>query len=90
MILGNYKGNDIELCSTTSEKIGERTVELLMENSVPFTKSRIHIPFYKRQQYSGARTVWVISTSPRRYSQARRVIDSMDVFSKQRLVVSNY
>ena len=88
--LGKYKGNDVELCSTTSGRIGEKTARILMENRVPFTKIKKYIPFYKRQQYSGARTIWVISTSPRRYCQARRIIDSMDMFYKERMVVSNY
>lgn len=88
--LGDYKGNDVELCVTTSGRIGEKTARMLIENHVSFTKNKRHIPFYKRDKFSGAKTVWVISTSPRQYPQARRLIDQMDMFYRQRLVLSNY
>lgn len=88
--LGNYKGNDVELCTTTSGRIGNKTAIALMENRVPFTKIKKYIPFYKRNKNNGYKFVWVITTSPRQYGDARRVIDEMDMFYKERLVISNY
>lgn len=88
--LGNYRGNDVELCTTTSGRIGEKTARVLLENRVSFTKNKKRIPFYRRDKYKGAKAVWVIKTSPRQYCQARRLIDQMDMFYKERLVLSNY
>ena len=48
------------------------------------------IPFFKREQYNGAREFVVISINPHRYGQARRVIDQIDSLYRRRLVLSNY
>ena len=88
--LGNYKDNDIELCRTTNNRVGNETAEALLEQQIPFTKSSRKIPFYKREEYRGADTMWLISVNPRRYGQARRVIASMDRVYRERLVLSNY
>lgn len=88
--MGKYKGNDIELCRTTNSRVGDQTVKTLMAASIPFTRMSVRIPFFQREKYNGATEFCVISTSPRRYSQARRVLDSMDLIYKQRLLLSNY
>lgn len=88
--LGNFSGNDIELCRTTNLKAGNRTVEALIEASIPFTKSSKRIPFLKRNRYNGAKEMVVISINPNRYSQARRVIDQIDSIYRRRLMFSNY
>jgi hypothetical protein len=88
--LGNYKDNDVELCRTTNSRVSTRTAEALLEEQIPFTRSSKRIPFFKRESYQGANTIWVISTNPRRYGQARRVIDRMERVYKDRLVLSNY
>lgn len=88
--LGNFTGNDIELCRTTNLYAGDQTIQALMEASIPFTKNSKRIPFYKREQYNGAREFVVISINPRRYGQARRVIDKIDALYRRRLVLSNY
>lgn len=90
MKLGNYKDNDVELCRTTNGRVSNETAEALLKQQIPFTKSSKRIPFYRREEYQGADTIWVISINPRRYGQARRVIDSMDRVYRERLVLSNY
>ncbi len=88
--LGKFTGNDIELCRTTNHKAGNQTVQALMDASIPFTKNCKRIPFFKRVQYNGAETMWVISINPHRYGQARRVIDQIDTIYRKRLMLSNY
>lgn len=88
--LGNFSGNDIELCRTTNNNAGRQTVQALLDASIPFTNNRKRIPFYKRVQYDGAEQMWVISINPHRYGQARRVIDRIDVMYRKRLMLSNY
>lgn len=88
--LGNYKGNDVELCRTTNARVVEQTSKALMDAAIPFTSNTIKIPFFQREQYNGASEILVILTSPRRYSQARRIIDSLDLVYRERLIVSNY
>ena len=61
-----------------------------LEQHIPFTKNSKKIPFFKRETYQGADTLWVITINPRRYGQARRVIDGMDRAYRERLVLSNY
>ena len=88
--LGNYKDNDVELCRTTNSRVSNETAEALLEQHIPFTKNSKKIPFFKREGYRGADTMWVITINPRRYGQARQVIDSMDRVYKDRLVLTNY
>ena len=88
--LGNFTGNDVELCRTTNEKAGDQTIQALMNARIPFTRNSKKIPFYKRVQYNGAREFTVISINPHRYGQARRVIDQIDSLYRRRLVLSNY
>ena len=88
--LGNFTGNDIELCRTTNEKAGIQTIQALVNAHIPFTRNSKRIPFYKREQYNGAREFTVISINPHRYGQARRVVDQMDTLYRRRLVVTNY
>lgn len=90
MKLGNFTGNDIELCRTTNKKAGNQTIQALVDAHIPFTRNSKRIPFYKREQYNGAREFTVITINPHRYSQARRVVDQMDTLYRRRLVVSNY
>jgi hypothetical protein len=88
--LGNYKDNDVELCRTTNSRVSSRTAEALLEEQIPFTRSSKRIPFFKREEYKGADTMWVIFINPHRYGQARRVIDGLDRTFRERLVLSNY
>jgi hypothetical protein len=61
-----------------------------MEEQIPFTKNSRRIPFFKREAYHGANTMWVISINPCRYRQARRAIDRLETVYRERLVLSNY
>lgn len=88
--LGNYKGNDIELCRTTNKRAGNHTVQALLDAQIPFTRNSKRIPFYQREQYHGAREITVIRINPHRYGQARRVVDQIDSLYRRRLLVSNY
>ena len=60
MKLGNYKDNDVELCRTTNSRVSTHTAEALLEQHIPFTKNSKKIPFFKRETYQGADTLWVI------------------------------
>lgn len=88
--LAGYKDNDVELCRTTNNRVSRLAVQALVEEQIPFTRNQKKIPFFLREKYKGASEVWVISINPRRYGQARRVIDGMDRDCKDRMVVSNY
>lgn len=90
MKLGNFTGNDIELCWTTNLKAGNQIVQALLNASIPFTKNSKRIPFFKREQYNGADEILMIMVNPHRYSQARRVVDTVDYMYRKRLVLSNY
>lgn len=88
--LGNFTGNDIELCRTTNQRASNRTVQALVEAQIPFTQNYQRIPFFKRIKYNGASEMLVIMIHPHRYGQARRVIDQIDSIYRRRLVLSNY
>ena len=44
--LGNFTGNDIELCRTTNRKAGNQTIQALVDAHIPFTRNSKRIPFY--------------------------------------------
>lgn len=88
--LGNFKGNDVELCRTTNKKVSNQTTDMLLEHRIPFSKMTKRIPFFKRDKYDGASEVFVININPHSYSKARRAIDELEVSSKKALLVSNY
>ena len=88
--LGNFTGNDIELCRTTNQNASNHTKEALINAQIPFTLSTKRIPFFQRMQYHGASEMLVITINPHRYGQARRVIDKIDKMYRRRLLVTNY
>lgn len=90
MKLGKYKGNDIELCRTTSSRVGEEAAQMLMKDRIPFTRNLKKIPFFQRERYQGARRIWVITTNPGAYGRARRSLDHLDRTYRECLVVSNF
>lgn len=90
MKLGKFSGNDIELCWTTNLKAENQIVQALINASIPFTRNSKRIPFFKREQYNGANEILMITVNPHRYSQARRVVDTVDYSYRKRLVLSNY
>lgn len=88
--LGNFTGNDIELCRTTNQRASSQTVQALLNARIPFTQNSMRIPFFRREKYHGAKELLVITTNPHSYGQARRVIDQIDAMYRRRLVLSNY
>lgn len=92
LTLGNAKeiNKDIELCYTVNERISNQAVRILIENHIPFTKNLVSIPFFFREKFHGAKQIYVISTNPSYYGQARRTIDQLDPAYKRRLRLSNY
>ncbi len=89
-ILGNYSGKDIELCRTTNTKAGNLVAAALLEAQIPFTKNCKRIPFFRRDDYSGAEQMWVIRIHPHLYSRARGITDHMDYMYRKRLVLTNF
>lgn len=81
---------DIELCWTVSAHTSDAAARLLIDNSIPFTKNWVGIPFFLRDRFHGARQMCVISTNPNRYCQARRAIDQLAPVYRRRLLLSNY
>lgn len=92
LTLGNVKdiNKDIELCYTVNECISNQAIRILIENHIPFTKNLINIPFFFRKKFHGAKQIYVISTNPSYYGQARRTIDQLDPTYKRKLRLSNY
>lgn len=88
--LGDYTGNDIELCRTTNHSAEREAVEVLLQERVPFSRISRRIPFFQREKYHGASQVYVISTHPNEYGRARRALDQLDTFYLTRLVLSNF
>lgn len=90
--LGKAKdiNKDIELCYTVNERISNYAVRALIENGIPFTKNLITIPFFLREKFHGAKQVYVITTNPNIYCEARRTIDQLAPAYKRRLRLSNY
>ncbi len=81
---------DVKLCYTLSEHISDYAIRLLIANQIPFTKSLITVPFFLREKFHGAKQIYVISTNPNVYGQARRAIDQLEPAYKKRILFSNY
>lgn len=90
MKLGNYKDNDVELCRTTNSRVSTHTAEQDCLNSTFHLQRTVKRFLFSRGNLPGADTLWVITINPRRYGQARRVIDGMDRAYREHLVLSNY
>ena len=69
---------DVVLCRTTNRIVSNRTSELLLQQSVAFTKSFRRIPFFLRHRFHGASQYYVISISRSQYSQARRILNLLE------------
>lgn len=86
-VVDKHIDRDVELCRTTNVRVGNQTMQLLIEERIPFTQNWIRVPFYKREKYKGAREICVIHTHCNQYSRARRALDQMEVFCRERLIV---
>jgi hypothetical protein len=78
-------GKDIVLCETTNRVVSNRTSNLLLEQSVPFSKNWHRVPFFRRRIYNGANKVCVISINRTQYSHARRVLSLLEERDYNRL-----
>ena len=78
-------GNDVVLCKTTNRIVSNRTSDLLLEQSVAFTKSWRRVPFFRRRIYNGASKVCIISINRTQYSRARRILDLLEERDYNRL-----
>lgn len=88
MTLGKHIDKDVVLCRTTNRRVSNRTTDLLVRASIPFTKHWKHIPFFRREQYRGASEVCVIRINRNTYSRARRTLDGMEQRDKSRLLLN--
>lgn len=79
---------DVVLCETTNRLASKRASDLLLSESVPFTKCWHRIPFFKRASYNGASQVCIISISRTQYGRARRVLGGLEHGDFQRLTVN--
>ena len=79
---------DVVLCEITNRIVSNRTSNLLLHESVPFSKNWHRVPFFKRRSYNGARNVCVISISRTQYSIARRVLDLLEERDYNRLLLN--
>ncbi|SFH71516.1 hypothetical protein SAMN04487830_10643 [Pseudobutyrivibrio sp. OR37] len=76
---------DVVLCRTTNRQVSNRTSDLLLEQSVAFSKSFQPIPFFLRRKYNGARQFYIISISRIQYSKARHALTLLEERDLSRL-----
>lgn len=85
--LGKNINKDVELCRTTNSRVSSQMVRTLVEHEIPFTQNWVRIPFFKREAYKGAKEICVISTHCNQYQRARRVLDHMELFYRERMIL---
>lgn len=85
--LGKNIDQDVELCRATNERVVSHTMQTLVDARIPFTQNWVRIPFYKRERYHGAKEICVIRTHRNQYSKARRMLDTMEIFDRERLML---
>ena len=78
-------GKDVVLCKTTNRIVSNRTSDLLLEQSVAFSKNWRRVPFFRRRSYNGANKDCVISINRTQYSRARRVLSLLEERDYNRL-----
>lgn len=79
---------DVVLCRTTNRIVSNRTSNLLLEQSVAFSKSWHRVPFFRRAFYNGASKICTISISRTQYSKARRVLFLLEERDYNRLLLN--
>lgn len=79
---------DVVLCETTNHRVSNRTIAVLLQDSIAFTKNWKRVPFYKREAYQGASEVCVISINRNEYVQARRSIQKLERNYRDRLLLN--
>ncbi|SDB40915.1 hypothetical protein SAMN02910298_02018 [Pseudobutyrivibrio sp. YE44] len=83
--LSKNVGKDIVLCKTTNRIVSRRTTSLLLEQSVPFSKTYHRVPLFLRHNYNGADIIYVFSINRTQYSHARRVLSLLEEHDYNRL-----
>ncbi len=78
-------GKDVILCEITNRIVSNHTSELLLEQSVPFTKSWRRVSLFERRYYNGASKVCVISINRNQYAHGRRVLTLLEERDYSRL-----
>lgn len=81
-------GKDVVLCETTNRVVSNRTTDLLLQSSVPFSKTWKRVPFFRRKDYKGATKICVISTNRTQYGRARRVLNNLEDRDFNRLMLN--
>ena len=78
---------DVELCRTVNPRVGRHAMQTLIDAQIPFTRNWLRVPFYKREQYQGAKEVCVIRIHRNQYGRARRLLDTLEIFDRERLML---
>lgn len=86
--MDRHINKDVVLCRTTNHRVSNRTRDVLMKHSIPFTVRWQHIPFFKREEFHGASEVCVIQTNRNAYVRARRAIDLLERRDRERLLLN--
>ncbi len=85
--IGKNIDKDVELCRSTNRTVVSHTIQSLIDARIPITQNWIRIPFYKRERYSGAKEICVIRTHRNQYSRARKILDTLEIVDRERLVL---
>ncbi len=86
--LDKHINKDVVLCQTTNHRVSNHMTQLLLQDSIPFTRNWKRIPFYKRDAYQGADQICIISINRNEYGKARRSLDKLDRRWRERLMLN--
>lgn len=86
-IIEKHIDKDVELCRSTNVRVVKQTMQVLVDERIPFTQNWMRVPFTKREKYRGAKEVCVIRTHCNQYQQARHILDRLDLFYRERIML---
>ncbi len=69
---------DVDLCYTTNRYVARRASIHLSNASISYTTKSTHIPFFLRNYFNGAPTVYSITVNKNLYSQAKQTMKTLD------------
>lgn len=81
-------GKDIILCATANRVVSNHTSELLLEQSVPFSKNWHRVPLLMRRRFHGANKVCIISINRNQYTHARKALSLLEERDFNRLFLN--
>ncbi|MEE3357390.1 MAG: hypothetical protein VZR31_04845 [Lachnospiraceae bacterium] len=81
--------NDVILCRTYNELAGKHACRHLLNESISYSKSWMHIPFFLRSRFKGHSEVCIISINRNDYHTARRALDDLEPRIRRRLAVNH-